>query len=120
MPLEATRSMRLLAESRSEYLNAVIDHNQWQLRLMRATGQTLSGQLSQSVDQFGGTTGGEVINSDEIIISSQPCDSCTSTEETSTQEYFEVEKMPRRVAATEVNQPLSSRRPTEGLIRVMR
>lgn len=125
MPLEATQSMTLLAESRSEYLNAVIDYNQWQLRLMRATGQTLGGSLSQTVDQFGAMTDGEVINSDQIINSSQPCSSCTSAVETRTQEYSPLENRPRRVAQTLNNGPMrnrqsSNRRVTEGLIRVTR
>ena len=102
LPLEATQSMELLVESRSDYLNAVIDYNQWQLRLMRATGQT----LGQTANQFGTVTGGEVINGDEVIISSQPFFSRNSI----------VEDRPLRVASEQ----FSSRRPTEGLIQVIR
>lgn len=116
LPLEASQSMQLLAQSRMEYLNAVVDYNQWQLRLMRATGQT----LGQTVQQFGGATGGEVINGDEIIISSEPCYSCNSAVETNTQEFSVVEDAPQRVAARMINQSSSSRRPTEGLIQVTR
>ena len=38
LPIEALQSVQALAQSRRDYLNAVIDHNVAQLRLCRATG----------------------------------------------------------------------------------
>lgn len=40
-PLEATASMQLLATARREYLDAVVPYNQWQLRLVGASGQRI-------------------------------------------------------------------------------
>ncbi|MDG2185572.1 MAG: TolC family protein [Mariniblastus sp.] len=39
LPLESVQSLNALASSRHDYLDAVINFNQWQLRLLRATGQ---------------------------------------------------------------------------------
>lgn len=42
LPLEAISSLDQLANSRSDYLSAVVDYNQWQVRLLRAAGQSLA------------------------------------------------------------------------------
>ena len=42
MPIEALNSLEQLAQARLDYLAAVTNFNQWQLRLLRATGQSLS------------------------------------------------------------------------------
>ena len=38
LPIEALQSVQALAQSRRDYLNAVIDHNVAQIKLCRATG----------------------------------------------------------------------------------
>ena len=42
LPLEAITSLEQLGKARSEYLAAVINYNQWQIRLLRAAGQSLA------------------------------------------------------------------------------
>jgi outer membrane protein TolC len=46
LPLEAINSLDQLATSRTDYLDAVTDYNQWQVRLLRAAGQSLSADAS--------------------------------------------------------------------------
>ncbi len=41
LPLEAIASLEQLANARTEYLSAVVNYNQWQVRLLRAAGQSL-------------------------------------------------------------------------------
>ncbi len=42
MPLEAVQSIQTLAQTRNEYLDAVMNYNRWQLRLIRAIGQPIA------------------------------------------------------------------------------
>lgn len=42
LPLEAISSLDQLAKARTEYLSAVVNYNQWQVRLLRAAGQSLA------------------------------------------------------------------------------
>ena len=41
LPLEAIASLEQLAKARTDYLSAVVNYNQWQVRLLRAAGQSL-------------------------------------------------------------------------------
>ncbi len=42
MPLEAVQSIQTLAQARNEYLDAVMNYNRGQLRLIRAIGQPIA------------------------------------------------------------------------------
>jgi outer membrane protein TolC len=44
LPLEALQSVEAVAKSKRDYLDTIIDHNQSQVRLMRATGNPLESQ----------------------------------------------------------------------------
>ena len=46
MPLEAISSLEQLAKARTDYVTTVTNYNQWQIRLIRAAGQSLSPDAS--------------------------------------------------------------------------